>query len=221
MNEIRFKGGAKIGRARISLPFATLKASKDKLELDASIIGHLVFRPQDILALEPYYPSIGWGIKIYHRVSNYKRPVIFWTLENPEKVIEQIKRTGLFDGVNSKSNYSDLQILELQKQGEFPFKESFAILFVFVWNMFFVFDLPFIKDRFLEGKDKIPFGDGIITANTLLFITALLSLISPGFRRLILKEGRSLDSIRKFIVFVIIISGTTLLFMIFGRILNP
>jgi len=41
---------------------------------------------------------------------------------------------------------------------------------------------------FLEEREGIPIGNGVLTAIGLLFLTALLSLISAHFRHLILKE---------------------------------
>jgi len=81
MVEIKKTGGARIGMANATWPFATLKANKDRLELNATIIGTLVFKPNDIISIEPYglIPFIGRGIRINHRVDKYKSKVIFWT----------------------------------------------------------------------------------------------------------------------------------------------
>ncbi|MBV7440085.1 hypothetical protein KRX57_01490 [Weeksellaceae bacterium TAE3-ERU29] len=220
MNEIKLTGGARIGMANASFPFATLKVSKGRLELDASIIGSLVFQPQDIISVETYsqIPIIGQGIKINHRVPNYKQKVIFWTFKNPKEVLNQIKETGFLNNINSEISTTDRQIIGKQKQGGFPIKKSVAIGAIVVWNLLFLTDfIPF----FLGEKEGIPIGNGILTAVGLLFLTALLSLISTDFRRLILKEGRELNDIKKFAIFVMIISGFMLLNLgILGNIFN-
>ncbi|WP_294236673.1 hypothetical protein [uncultured Chryseobacterium sp.] len=41
----------------------------------------------------------------------------------------------------------------------------------------------------------------------LLFAAALLTLISEGFRKLILKEGKTLDDVKKSAAFIVLISG--------------
>jgi hypothetical protein len=117
MNEIKLTGGARIGMANATFPFATLKVSKDRLELNASIIGSLVFQPQDIISVETYsqIPIIGQGIKINHRVSNYKQKVIFWTFKNPKEVLNQIKGTGFLNSINSEISTTDQQIIGKQK----------------------------------------------------------------------------------------------------------
>lgn len=52
MNELKLTGGARIGMANATFPFATLKVNKDRLELNASIVGNIVFQPSDIISIE-------------------------------------------------------------------------------------------------------------------------------------------------------------------------
>jgi hypothetical protein len=77
-------------------PFAVLKVSKDRLQLNATILGKLVFKADDIISIEPFgsIPIIGRGIKINHRVNKYNKKVIFWSFENPKTLIDKIKQTG-------------------------------------------------------------------------------------------------------------------------------
>ena len=42
MNTFEATGGARIGKANATWPFAKIKADKNKLELNASIIGNLI-----------------------------------------------------------------------------------------------------------------------------------------------------------------------------------
>ena len=51
MVEVKKTGGARIGIANATWPFATLKANKDKLELNVIIIGELIFKPSDIISI--------------------------------------------------------------------------------------------------------------------------------------------------------------------------
>lgn len=210
MKEIKLTGGAKIGMANATIPFATLKVNKERLELNASIIGNLTFQPSDIISIEPYtmIPIIGQGIKINHRVSIYKEKVVFWTLKNPNSVVRQIQETGFLSNENQVNQKIDRTITEKQATGGFPIKKGFAIGVIVVWNLLFLTDfIPF----FLGEKDGFPIGNGVLAAIGLLFLTALFSLISVGFRRLILKDGRELNDIKKFAIFAMIISGFMLL----------
>jgi hypothetical protein len=210
MNELQLTGGARIGMANATFPFATLKVNKDRLELNASIIGNLTFQSSDIISIEAYtmIPILGQGIKINHKVANYKERVIFWTFKDPNSVVRQIKETGFLNNQNSTEQKIDRAIIEKQSKGGFPIKKGFAIGAIVVWNLLFLTDfIPF----FLGKTDGFPIGNGVLAAIGLLFLTALLSLISTDFRRLILKEGRELNDIKKFAIFAMIISGFMLL----------
>lgn len=210
MNELQLTGGARIGMANVTFPFATLKVNKDRLELNASIVGNLTFQPTDIISIEPYtmIPILGQGIKINHKVSNYKERVIFWTFKDPNSVVRQIEETGFLSKQNLTEQKIDRKIIEQQAKGGLPIKKGFAIGAIIVWNLLFLTDIvPF----FLGKREGFPIGNGVSIAIGLLFLTALLSLISSDFRRLILKEGRELNDIKKFAIFAMIISGFMLL----------
>jgi hypothetical protein len=188
-----------------------LKVTNDRLDLNATIVGNLVFKPEDIISIEPYYmiPIIGQGIKINHRIPKYKEKVIFWTFKNPNEVIRQIKQTGFFDNslTTERQNDSDI-IAESQKQGGFPVKIPFAIGVVVIWNILFIMDfLNFSR----SGSEGIPLGNGSIGALGIVFLSCLLTLISKDFRRIVLKEGRELKDISRFLYFLMFISGVMLL----------
>ncbi|WEK69735.1 MAG: hypothetical protein P0Y62_18210 [Candidatus Chryseobacterium colombiense] len=206
MKQFKLTGGARIGRANATYPFAELYVDENTLKINASLVGNLIFQPQDIILIKPYssLPLIGQGIKIVHRVENYNQNVIFWTMRDPDSVIHEIQGTGFLDKIYSSISEKDMKIIEQQKQGGFPLKPILPIAFIFLWNALFLYDFV----PLLSGKNtNHPFGIGVCTALGLLFMTALLTLISGGFRKLILKEGRGLDDIKKFAVFILLISG--------------
>src|SRR5690554_6224541 len=143
MTQLNLTGGARIGMANATWPFASLKVTNDRLDLNATIVGNLVFKPEDIISIEPYYmiPIIGQGIKINHRLPKYKEKVIFWTFKNPNEVIGQIKQTGFFPNTLTTDRKDDSEIIAgRQKQGGFPVKIPFAIGIVFIWNILFIMD---------------------------------------------------------------------------------
>ena len=214
MTQLNLTGGARIGMANATWPFASLKVNKDRLDLNATIVGNLIFRPDDIISIEPYYmiPIIGQGIKINHRIPKYKDKVIFWTFKNPNEVINQIRQTGFLDNTSNSDNVTDNEIIkERQKQGGFPIKIPFAIAVVVIWNILFLLDF---LDFFNENKEGIPLGNGVKMALGFVLITSILTLISSGFRKLVLKEGRELKDISKFLYFIIFICGFMLINLI-------
>jgi hypothetical protein len=206
MKQFRLTGGARIGRANATYPFAELYVDENTLKINASLVGNLIFQPQDIISIKSYkaLPLIGQGIKILHRVDNYKQNVIFWTMKDPEFVISQIKQTGFLEKANFPLTEKDQQIVRQQRQGGHPLKPFFPVMFILLWNILLLYDiLPF----FLQKRSGGPFGFGICIALGLLFLTALMTLVSAGFRKLILKEGRDLEDIKKFAAFILLISG--------------
>ncbi len=208
MNEkFTLTGGARIGMANATFPFANLLVTKDVLKINASLIGNLVFQPQDIISIEPYtrIPVIGQGIKINHRIEKYKSKVIFWTTKDPHFVLSEIKRVGFLDNINSKISLADAAIIQRQEQGAFPIKMPVAIIAVAIWSILFLSDfLPFLLGN---TTARTPIGIGVKTATGLLFATSVLALLSGGFRKLILKEGREFNDIKKFVIFIMLISG--------------
>lgn len=200
-------GGARIGMANASYPFADLYVDKDILKINASIVGNLMFQPKDVISIETYtlIPLIGQGIKINHRIEHYDSKVIFWTFKNPNDVINEINKTGFLQNVNSEISSSDLEIIQRQSQGGFPLKSSVVVFYIFMWNLLFLADIFqfFIKNK-AEGS---PFGIGINLAFGLLFGSSILAIFSKKFQKIILKEHRHFDDIKKFVYFLALISG--------------
>lgn len=203
MIEIKETGGARIGMANATWPFATLTVNKEMLQLNAAIIGNLVFKPGDIVSIEPYTTilSFGKGIKINHRVGNYNQKVIFWTMSNPAALIDKIKQTGFLNNTNQINATLNKEITAAQAQGGFPIKIPLVIAIVVLWNIFFLVDF----------KNNATPGIGSQLALGFILITCILLLTFEPVRRLILKEGRTIDSIRGFIFFLMIIIGFILL----------
>ena len=212
MNEnFTLTGGARIGKANATYPFATLFVDKNVFKINASIVGNIVFQPQDIISIEPYtmIPIFGQGIKINHRIKNYDPKVIFWTFKDPGFVINEIKKVGFLDNINSEISFTDKEIIKRQEQGGFPIKKPVATFFVVLWNILFLSDfLPFFLQ---SNKEGVPIGNGVKMAIGLLLATSILTLISDSFRKLILKEGRAFSEIKKFVYFMILVSGLMLL----------
>lgn len=208
MNEkFTLTGGARIGMANASYPFADLYVDKELLKINASIVGNLIFQQKDIISIEPYtlIPLIGQGIKINHRIENYNPKVIFWTFKDPNSVIVEMKKTGFLQNLNSEISSADLEIMKKQNEGGFPLKKSVVVFFIVAWNLLFLSDIiPFFLKGETEGS---PIGIGMNLAVGLIFVSSILSIISEKFRKIILKENRNFDDIKKFAYFIALISG--------------
>jgi hypothetical protein len=185
INELNVTGGARIGFARASWPFATLKVRSNQLELNAFIIGNLVFSPADVISIEinSSMALFGNAIKINHRVKDYNSQVIFLTFENPATLISQIKATGFLDASNQSALDKSTEISARQQSGGFPIKIPVAIGIVVIWNLLFLSD--FVLNQ--TASSPYPFGFGVIIALASVCLTSILTLFSKRFARLILK----------------------------------
>ncbi len=198
MNEkFTLTGGARIGMANATFPFADLYVDKDILKINASIVGNLIFQPKDIISIKSHssFPIIGNGIKINHWVENYDSEVIFWTFKNTNSVISEIEKIGFLQNTNNAINADDLEILKKQSEGGFPLKKSVAIFFIIAWNLLFLSDIiPFFMKTETEGS---PIGIGMNLAIGLLFVSSILAIVSEKFRKIVLKENRILTTKKK------------------------
>ena len=212
MNPLKITGGTRIGNSNATWPFATLTVMEDRLDLNASLIGKFSFAKDEVLSIEPVFSLsfIGNGIRINHKVPQYKVKIIFWTFKNPVVLLENIKETGFFDA-NSFAGILNRkeQVIARQQQSGSPIKKHVVILSLIVWNGLFLYDLiPFFLGH---TRRRTPFGFGINLALGLLFGASLLTAISEGFRQQILKKGVAFNDVKKSIYFLVIISGIMLI----------
>jgi len=214
MDEIKETGGARIGNANATWPFATLIVNKNELELKAGIIGNLVFKPSDVTSIERYVqiPLIGQGLKINHSVSGYNPKVIFWTMGNITELLRRIEQTGFLAHTNPLPAEISSEIAATQSGGAFPLKIPAAIAIVVIWNILFLTDM---LKMFSGHNTGMPLGLGAQLALAFVFITGLLLLISAPFRALMLKPGRTIADIRPFIYFLMFICGIIFLAITF------
>lgn len=215
MDEFKWTGGARIGNTNTTWPFAKLLVTNELLEIQASIVGHLVFRPQDIISVEVHqsFPLIGHGVKINHKVSNYNENVIFWTMADPEIVINQIRKTGFLDKPPIDAGIEDSEVLlERQKSGAFPIRKPIAIGLVVLWNLLIMMDFATF---FLDFGNPFFLGFGTVAALGIILLTTLLTLLSKDFAKLVLKKGRTVQEIKLFLYFLLVILGFMLSIFIF------
>jgi hypothetical protein len=208
MIEVKEIGGARIGMANATWPFATLTVNREKLQLNASMLGNLVFKPTDIISIVPCSGVISSGLKINHKVPKYKDDVVFWTFGNPNEIIKQIEQTGFFANTSPISADLDKSITKAQSQGGFPLKITAAIAIGVIWNVLFLIDF---QNFFSENKVGSPLGLGAQLALGFILSICILLLTFEPARRLILKEGRTVSDINKIVYFVMFICGCMLL----------
>lgn len=214
MNIVNETGGARIGWANATWPFASLKVTETELTLNATIVGKLTFKPSDIksIVVYDYLPVIGQGIKINHNVDTYKDHVVFWTFKNPAALIKEIENTGFLNPNAKDIAEKSFKISEIQKTGGFPLRLTFAIAIIVLWNLFSFID---IKSLIQDGKFLFGFGKGFLLSTGVVLLTSILLLVSSGFQKVALKEGREIKDFSKIIYFIILIVGVLFLSRVF------
>ena len=203
MYQIEETGGANIGFGRATWPFAKLLVNKNELQLNASIIGNVYFRPSDIISIEPSTLFSGTGIKINHRVNEYSKKVIFLT-SGSRDLIKRIEDTGFLNNPDPIPAEVEAKIIKYQSSGSFPMKWSAVIVFVVIWNLLFLGDQ---LGYFGNTNNRIPIGIGVQLALAFAFLFALAILLSEPFSLLVLKHGRKAREIKSFLLFLMLITG--------------
>jgi hypothetical protein len=202
MYDIEETGGAKIGFGHATWPFAKLSVNKNVLQLNASVIGNLYFRPSDVISIEPSSFLTGAGIKINHRVEKYRSKVIFLTSGSSD-LISRIESTGFLHNTDALPADVEAEIAKYQLGGSFPIKWSAAIAFIAIWNLLFLAD----QFGYFGKRSNMPLGNGARLAIAFAFLFALTLLISEPFRQLVLKEGRTIKDVKPFLLFLMLITG--------------
>ncbi|SOC81277.1 hypothetical protein SAMN06296241_2852 [Salinimicrobium sediminis] len=92
---LRFIGGHLIGPLSATIPLATLRVSSSKLVI-RSFFAAAELKASEVTALKEviFIPFLGQGIKIIHNQPQLPKTIIFWSLKNPEKLIQAINDKG-------------------------------------------------------------------------------------------------------------------------------
>jgi len=207
MDSISLNGGANIGWANATWPFAKLNVTSNRLELNAYLLGNFIFQPMDIISITPYSGRSFFqnGIKIIHNVENYNKTIVFWTSENANSVIYNIKHFGFLDNHKNDKLLYNQEIIELQKIGSFPLHKSFAIAIVVIWNLLL---LPDFISNVISPKDGwVSFPDGPLYATGFMFLISISILTLSPIQAIALKDGKTTKDIDRFLYFVILITG--------------
>lgn len=153
--KIKFIGGSRIGSRNLTIPFASLHISKEKLALKSTGFKPLFFSPENLVNIEAVYffPGIAQGIRIKHNKPEYSENIIFWSLIDPEKIIDSIKKKGLIPGKALSENSS----FKRNKRRSFPpiLIVSILTLLLFAATMIYQDSKKFDQYSTLTKSSKI------------------------------------------------------------------
>ncbi|MBW1617896.1 MULTISPECIES: hypothetical protein [Empedobacter] len=97
MNNLYTKsGGLIIGSIRMSSLLAQINIYEDKLIINYLFFFKIILLKKDIIDIIPSNDFFEKGIKILHKNPKYDSKIIF-RVSNPDKLIEEIKKTGFMN----------------------------------------------------------------------------------------------------------------------------
>lgn len=199
---IKLRGGVRVGNFKATWPFATLKVSKERLELQASMMGTYVFSAADIVRLEPVFG----GIRIHHRIDEYDQEVVFLTTSNPAQLAERMWQIGFLGNTAPLSAFEIENIKASRQHTGFPVRKQAAIVIFLIWIGLF---LSTLIPAFSSGSGNIFFG---IRAPFIFMITLIISLlVLEPVRNMVFKPGRTIAEIKPVLFFILFICVMILL----------
>jgi hypothetical protein len=184
------RGGAHVGWLSASWPLASIRIAPGSLTV--SMLGHYVFVPADVDAIESVgaIPLLSTGIRIHHTRPDYPEKIVFYGVGR-DRMLQAASAAGFRVGEP-----------HLQTKRGFPVRFSAIAVFLLLWNGLFLlytgghpFDRPSKPGLFAI----VPFAMACATAT--------LALRFPRLQQLILREGRHIGEVRGFLRFTQLIMG--------------
>lgn len=187
-------GGANVGWVNSTFPLARLRVSESAIELKVIPTGRYIFKSESVIDVVRHVsiPFFGWGIRINHTEASYPNRIIFWSLSNPDKLLERIRLSG-FRGMAPES--------AKPSRAGWAIRWQATLLAVLVWNGLFLLD-----------RYRAPaFAPGLFALLALgLTIAAAVAILRvEAFRQLVLKPGRHIGEIRPLLNLLLFVGGFT------------
>lgn len=185
----RITGGVRIAWANASAPLAKLTADESKIVLKVSVLGTYTFCAEEVVALERYsiIPVIAAGVRIVHANSKYPRNVIFFSLKQPDAVLEGIRASGF----EPKAPESSLEVFKTRRG--LPVKTNVIIAALLLWNVAF-FLMVYWPPLALLGP-------------LIFLIASITAFRSLNLQRAVLKPGRHFEEIQAWVAIIRLVVG--------------
>ncbi len=197
------RGGAQFGWVNASWPLARISATPECLSVGVGILWNYTFTPNQVSKIERYgfIPFLSQGIRVRHQVPEYPQRIIFWSIGNPETIIEGIREAGFVP---------DAPDYPIPSRQGIPMRWSAIIGGILGWNLIFMVFFAGIPHHGSVPAWRVPLPILVVLA----LIVAILK--STALQRLIMKPGRNIGEIKRFLYLIAFICG--LLAIIFSGI---
>jgi hypothetical protein len=187
-------GGARIGWANATWPFAKLVASARGLRL-SGLLGTYNFQPGDVVSLERYgsIPLFSSGIRIVHVRPEYPSKIVFWC-SGPTALIEEIQNAGFSP---------DAPPIHQSLRRRFPVRWTFILFFLLVWNGALLLGDSF--DR-IARVSPLPWLSPLLMA----FMICWGIRVSRTLQKLVLRDNHFVKEIEAYLRLIQFVSGPLL-----------
>lgn len=185
-------GGASVGGLQASWPFARLFCTAKDLSI--SLFGTYHFAPEQVVRIDPIgWTPLSWGIQIIHINPACPDRVVFYCFIGRDRLLREIKRIGFVPSASAA---------DLPERRGMPWRWTFLIACVVVWNALF----------FLDGSpwEHHALGTGALSAAAIAFLTSLALMFLPGMQSVALKPDRSIDEVLPTVRFFALIAAIAL-----------
>jgi len=218
MNFIDQRGGASLGWMNATWPLARLSVTRDELRVKAALIPPCVFTSQDVVRIEPVgrirYPAS--GLRIVHTRKDLPAKVVFWCTGSRDQLAKDIAATGFKPAASER---------DVPVRGNMPFRWSFAIGVLLLWNVMFFLDL--IGLQLLSGVPAAELAFvgrhplGVLSLIATVAITALALALPhvPALQRLALKPEHDVAEVKPLLRLIVII-GALLAIVVAGTVFS-
>ncbi|PTQ95691.1 hypothetical protein C8P68_105198 [Mucilaginibacter yixingensis] len=209
--QVEETGGGQIGRISASYPFAKLTVTRYCLTLNMGIMGKVLFRPSEVISIEPA-SMIKTGIRIKHRVGNYKENVVFTCSGREADLIARIEQSGFLNNMDPLLPADiEAEIAQAQASGSFGLRIWFVVCFIAIWNSL---PLAGIVDVFTTHN----FTKLILAARVDIGILALLTILVlfvPAVQQRAVKPGFYIKDMRSTLYFILLVGAVIFLALSF------
>lgn len=191
MDQVKVTGGARVGWLNASYPLAKLTCDANKLSL--SCLGAYQFTPVQVVSItrERFIPVLAWGLRINHNRTDYPEKVVFWTMGNPQGVLDKISKVGFVPSGQPVKRATGI-----------AFRWSFIAAIVVLWNLLMLAD-------FGEPGKASPGEPGPMAVVALGLVSLLATTVKASSRvqSIVLTPGHSVGEVKGFLTFIQLLTG--------------
>lgn len=206
-------GGVEFGNKYNSYPFAKLSVDNENITIRGMYELKLSFAPSDIVFIEPFIliPGIGQGIRIYHTKQEYNYKLIFWSTKPPHELLMKIRETGFKIKYQDELLPFEVALIEANQKRDSFFNILMLIIIILLGSSILKFVILFFPSI---TNDKGIVVMSLVSAMATIVIICAGLLNSKNLQSAVLNKGKSIQSIKVYLKFLILLLLPLLLILL-------